>query len=369
MKILIVLVSFCAEGTPVLALQLCRHWQAAGHQLHLLVLQSAPADLRSEFEQLGVRIDVLRLGRGSLRYLRILAGCWRLCRRWHPDAVLSMPLGWHAFIAWGAYLAGVPCTVAHAGNLPPVWTGRAFAKFRALVQLGRPVTRRLICCSEYVRSATIRDFGVSSDEAITVYNACDLARFTPAEPSEQRSSSEGVRLGVVGRLDENRDYPTLIRAVGLLRDRGVAAELWLIGEGQGRSALEALILQLDLAQHVRLLGMRRDIPALLHQLDLFVWPALDLEGFGIALAEAMAAAVPIVASDVGACREVLDAGRCGLLAPPGDPEALARAIEAVLADPAGALQRVHAAQQRAQDLFSVEAMADAYLEAMSSHAR
>jgi glycosyltransferase involved in cell wall biosynthesis len=272
--------------------------------------------------------------------------------------VLSFPLGWHAFIAIGAWLAGVPCLCAHVGNLPPVWTGTAFRKFKLLVQLGRPFTSRLLCCSEYIRVATVRDFGVSPRETRAVFNACDLDRFA-AVPRSARGH-QPPRLAMVARLEGHKDQPTLIRAVALLRDQGLAVELWLIGEGSRRLQLEALIQELQLSDRVQLLGSRRDIPELLVQLDLFVFAARPDEGFGIALAEAMAAAVPIVATDVGACREVLDGGRCGLLVQPGSPEALAAGIRQVLSDPAAARQRADAARQRALAAFSVAAMAEAY---------
>ena len=167
---------------------------------------------------------------------------------------------------------------------------------------------------------------------------------------------------MVARLELHKDQPTLIRAMALLRDQGLAAELWLIGEGSHRPQLEALIADLQLADRVQLLGSRRDIHALLAQLDLFVFAARPDEGFGIALAEAMAARVPIVATDVGACREVLDGGRCGLLVEPGSAEALAAGIRQVLADPAAARQRAAAAKERALRDFSVAAMAQAYGE-------
>ena len=165
---------------------------------------------------------------------------------------------------------------------------------------------------------------------------------------------------MVARLELHKDQPTLIRAMALLCDQELDAELWLIGEGSHRPQLETLISELQLADRVHLLSSRRDIPELLAQLDLFVFSARPDEGFGIALAEAMAAGVPIVATDVGACREVLDGGRCGLLVQPGSAEALAAGIRAVLADPAGAQQRAAAAKERALADFSVVAMAEAY---------
>lgn len=360
--ILIALTSLAAEGCPQLALQLARHWKAQGLVVELLCLSPEPKDLWPEFKALGVPIHSCQLGSGLVRYPRLAWLSYQLCRRpnrlGRPQAVLSFPLGWHAFLALGARAAGVRRVCSHVGNLPPVWTGLAFAKFKLLVQLGRPFTHRLLCCSDYIRAATIRDFGLKPAETATIYNACDLERF--AGPARSASQPGTPRIGMVARLELHKDQPSLIRAAALLRDQGVDAEIWLVGEGSHRPQLEALITGLELTDRVKLLGMRRDIPELLSQLDLFVFAAKPDEGFGIALAEAMAAGVPIVATDVGACREVLEDGRCGLLVEPGSPEALAAGISAVLEDQAAAAGRAAAARQRALRDFGVEAMAQAY---------
>ena len=363
-RLLIVLASLCAEGTPVLALQLCRLWRQQGVAIVIALLEDSPDDLRAEVEELGLPIETFRLGRGPGRYPRLALQSLRICRRHQISAVLSFPLGWHGCIAWGARAAGVRRVCAHVGNLPPIWTGRAFRRFRALVQLGRPVTQRLLCCSDYIRTATIRDFRLRPGETTTIYNACDLDAFAtlprPASLPEPGPAAHPPRVGMVARLELHKDQPTLIRAAALLRDRGQPVEVWLVGEGSHRHQLEALIHDLGLKDQVRLLGMRRDIPALLAQLDLFVFAAKPDEGFGIALAEAMAAGVPIVATDVGACREVLAGGALAQLVPPADADALAAGIAAVLADPAAAGRRAGAARQRACRDFSVPAMAAAY---------
>ena len=112
--------------------------------------------------------------------------------------------------------------------------------------------------------------------------------------------------------------------------------------------------------------MRRDVPELIGQLDVFVFAATPDEGLGIALIEAMAAGVPVVASDVGACREVLDhdgpGGALGLLVPPRDPVALADAILRVRAEPAAAAARAERARRKAFEAFDAERMAAAYAE-------
>ncbi|MCT0229487.1 glycosyltransferase [Synechococcus sp. CS-1324] len=355
---IIVLDSLCAEGTQILALQLSQQWLAQEIEISVVCLFPEPNDLLPEYAALGLSPQVYRLGQGLGRYLQLLVQSFWICRKTKPTAVLSFPLGWHACIAWGARLAGAKRVCAHVGNLPPVWTGGAFRKFRWLVQLGRPVTSRLLCCSDYIRAATIRDFCVAAIETTTIYNACDLDRFA-AQP-RTASHSGTPRIGMVARLEIHKDQPTLLRAAALLRDQGMACEIWLVGEGSHRPQLEALIAELDLGDRVKLLGMRRDIPELLAQLDLFVFAAKPDEGFGIALAEAMAAGVPIVATDVGACREVLENGQLGRLVAPGDPGALAAGIREVLADPLAARRRAERARKRALRDFSVQAMAQAY---------
>lgn len=359
-RLLIFVTAFSAEGTPQLALQLARFWRHAGVNVEVVRLRKFPEDLQADFEGLGIPIHSLDLGTGLLRYLKLIWFSHSLARQRQPSAVLSFPLGWHACIAIGARAAGVRKVCAHAGNLPPVWAGSTFAKFKFLVQLGRPFTDKIICCSRYVLEASLRDFKLRPSEVVCVPNACDLKRITAAYGDRSRDSTLPQRLGVVGRLDANRDYESVIRAVSTLSSQSIIVEAWFVGDGSHREHLEALARTLEVSDRVRFLGVRRDVPELLQQLGLFVWPALPVEGFGIALAEAMAAGVPIVATDVGACREVLDGGRCGLLVEPGSPDALAAGIREVLEDPQGAQQRALAARERAQRHFSIEAMAQAY---------
>jgi glycosyltransferase involved in cell wall biosynthesis len=360
--LLIVLPSLAAEGCPQLALQLAGHWIRQGWRVEVVCVQGQARDLQPEFAALAVPLHWAALGAGWRRYPRLLVLSFRLCRQIRPQAVLCFPLGWHALVAMGARLAAVPRTCAHVGNAPPVWTGRAFRKFRLWVQLGRPFTHRLLCCSQAIRQATIRDFGVRPRETRTIVNACDLQRFAPAAEIRAPRWRQPPRLGMVARLESHKDQPTLIRALALLRDQGLPAQLWLIGAGSQQAVLTALVQGLGLTAAVRFLGSRRDIPELLAQLDLFVFAARPDEGFGVALAEAMAVGVPAVASDVPACREVLAGGRCGLLVEPASAPALAAGIQAVLADPEGACRRAAAARERALQHYGVPAMAQAYAE-------
>ena len=362
LKILVVLTSLCAEGTPILALEMCRWWLTHGIQPQIVTLNTSPTDLIPEFQHLGIPIECLDLAqRGYWRYWQMVKYFFHLARTFQPDALLSMPLGWHTFMAYGARLAGVTQIAAHVGNYPAYWTGMAFRKFRWEVQLGRPVTSKLICCSHYVRQGVIQHFGVKEVETITIYNGCPIESFKHHSSSlNSLQSGDTFTIGMVARLEVHKDQPTLIRAARLLKDRGVAAQVQLIGEGSRRKEYEALIRAEQVEDCVQLLGMRRDVPRLLGKLDIFVFSAKPDEGLGVALIEAMAAGVPIVATAVGACCEVLDEGQLGLLAPPEDPQQMAEAICEIMNHPGEAKQRAKQAREKVFREFTIEKMALEY---------
>jgi len=179
-------------------------------------------------------------------------------------------------------------------------------------------------------------------------------------PSSEQRSSRPFVVGMVARLEVHKDQPTLIRAAALLRDAARPVEVWLIGEGSRRAEYQRLIEELGLGGVVQILGMRRDVPELLGRMDAFAFAAKPDEGLGVALIEAMAAGVPIVATNVGACREVLLDGALGELVPPGDAAAMAAAISRLAAAEHPDAGRLTQARAHARSTFSIDAMAAAY---------
>lgn len=361
--VLIVMSTLAAEGTPRMALVLCRHWLASGIRPVLVILHDTPTDLAPDFDALAV--DRITLGipkTGVARYFVLAARVFVAARKYRATGLLSMPFGWHAVIALGARLGGVRHVIAHVGNYPNADRGSAHAKFRLLVQMGRPLTDRLVCCSRYVQQGTMKAFGVRERETAVVYNGVSVEDFMAQTTPSSREPDKPFTIGMVARLEKHKDQATLIRAVKILKERGRRIRVEIVGDGSQRRMLEQMIEAEGLSKTVSLLGMRRDVLAIVAGFDLFAFSTTPDEGFGIALAEAMIARVPIVASDVGACREVLGDGSLGLLVPPGDARALADAIESVRADPQAASMRACRAKQKALLKFSGEAMAREYGE-------
>ena len=138
----------------------------------------------------------------------------------------------------------------------------------------------------------------------------------------------------------------------MVRERWPTARLLLVGEGIRRRWVEGLARERGLGDAVVFTGFRSDVPDLLRIMDCFVLASTRTEGVPQSLLQAFAARVPAVASSVGSIPEVVTDKETGILVAPEDAAALARGIEAVLDDPAGAAERAAAARRLVEERFS-----------------
>lgn len=159
---------------------------------------------------------------------------------------------------------------------------------------------------------------------------------TPLDRSTLGVAPDEALLLWTGRLDPVKGFEELFAALEKMRHQR-RFKLALCGEGPYRPAVERLIQQNGLQDHVLLLGQRNDVPRLLRTADVFVFSSRT-EGLPNSLLEAMAAALPIVATDVPGCRDLIRDRETGLLVTPRSAEALARGLDALLADPSLARQ-------------------------------
>ena len=135
--------------------------------------------------------------------------------------------------------------------------------------------------------------------------------------------------------------------------------LVLVGEGPNARAIETEIERLQLQPHVRLLGLRHDVPKMLAAADLFLLTSIS-EGIPLTVIEAMAAGLPVVSTNVGGVPEIVVEGQTGLLAPSGDAAGLAAAVSRLAGDAALRKQMGEAGRQRAAEVFSADKMHAAY---------
>jgi len=168
-----------------------------------------------------------------------------------------------------------------------------------------------------------------------------------------------LAIGIVAALETRKGHDVLLHALARLRREGVALRCLVCGDGSRRAQLENLAQTLGIADAVRFLGEQRQVADVLAALDVFVLPSRH-EGLGVAILEAMAMSLPVVASDVGGIPEIVDAGRTGVLVPCEDAAALAAAIAALDRDRERARRLGEEGRARVVAEFSMEAMAERY---------
>jgi glycosyltransferase involved in cell wall biosynthesis len=224
---------------------------------------------------------------------------------------------------------------------------------RAMMQPARTI----IAISEAVRTFHIAA-GLPAAKLVTIHYGLDDV---PARPSELTPAEAGIPEGAplvlaIGRLIEQKDHRTMLRAFARVHDEHPDARLAILGWGKLESDLLAERSRLGLDASVVLPG-RVEPAAWLERTTLFLHTS-RWEGFGIVLLEAMLSRLPVVATRVSAVPEIVVDGTTGLLVEPGDTEGIAAAVGRLLADPSAARGLGEAGERRARGEFSVARMAD-----------
>ena len=266
----------------------------------------------------------------------------------HANDFWYIPLVGRA-AAW----ARVPC-VAHV---------RQEIEPRRVQQYRMGSVDRILTVSEQIRETGLRG-GLLPERVQTCYSGLDLDGVPrTADGAAVRSrygfDEKTFLVGAVANLFPRKGYEHLIRAVHLAAPNVPTVGCLIVGEGDPgyRAGLDALTRDLGLAGRVVFAGFQSDVFPYLAAMDLFVLPSV-MEGFGIALLEAMAMGRPVVATKVGGVPEVVEEGVTGLLVPPADPASLARAIVRLAEAPELRRQLGGAGAERVRERFHVTRMSE-----------
>jgi len=262
---------------------------------------------------------------------RVVLRLLQICRRervaiWHGHDYKSNALGLLIRLFWPMKLV----TTVHGWGV-----AGARPLYNRIDRKCLPRYERVICVSEDLRSQCL-DCGVRKDRCVVVKNAIDVDQFTRGRGTPEAKAALGLPpdrlvIGAVGRLSGEKGFDVLIRAADLLQKWGRDIELLLVGEGDERPRLEALIAELGREDRVHLLGYRSDTRTLFEAMDVFALSSFS-EGLPNVLLEAMALEVPIVATRVGGVPMLIQDERDGLLVEAGSPEGLAQAMDRLLRD-------------------------------------
>ncbi len=226
---------------------------------------------------------------------------------------------------------------------------------------------RVVAVGDAVRQALVDNEGIARERIDVIYNGVDLAPFAATAGRRgqvRRELGFGDREFVamqIARLDALKDHATAVRTFQRVWRHDAHARLVIVGEGPERPTIEQHVRRLGLTAVVRLLGVRSDVPRLLAGADVCLLTSVS-EGIPLTLIEAMAAALPVVATRVGGVAEVVEHEVTGLLAPAGDDVALAAHLVRLANDPTLRSQMGRSGRERAAARFSEDAMLRRYAD-------
>lgn len=327
----------------------------ARHGVENLLVAAEGSDVTEEARRRGLPVRSLPMaGEADLAFPFRFR---RLLRDEVPDLVhLHSRRGADTLGAVTTRLARIPTILSRRVDNPePGWSlGAKYRLFDAVITISEEIRRVLL------------QQGVPAKKVRCVHSALDPEPFQgPCRREEFRRAfdlQDGDRVvGMAAQFIPRKGHDTLLAAVPKILRAHPRARFLLFGRGPLRDQIRARVEETGLDHSILLPGFRDDLPALLPCLDLLVHPA-TMEGLGVVLLQASAAALPVVASAVGGIPEAIVHGETGILVPPGDPEALANAVANLLDDPQRARALGESGRRRVRDLFSVERMVEGNLE-------
>jgi len=329
--------------------------QRRGHTVQILAPHSADArpPAAGHIHPLARRVAPVHSGGAVARIGASPVGVWRAAHHLRAQNfdVVHLHEPFVPGICWGV--------LWQAGRLPHTATVGTFHAYRETPErfagLARPVFRRLsarldglIAVSEAARQFAAQR--VAGDYRI-IPNGVDLARFGAPAAAPRRPDDGKITLLFVGRPDARKGFAALFSAFLQLKPRFPRLKLQVVGPFSARlqrrylrQAARRGATDVEFAGYIS----QKELPVYYHRADIFCAPSTGCESFGIVLLEAMAAGLPLVASDIAGYRAAVTPGREGLLAPPGQPDALARAVEYLLNRPRLRRQMGQAGQHTAR---------------------
>ena len=353
MKILQILPALELGGVERGTVDLARALKARGEGA---VVISSGGALVQELQKEGIPHYTLPVGEKSILSFALVPRIVEIIQKERVDLVHARS----RVPAWLGWLA------ARKAGVPFVTTCHGYYSKHLLSHI-MGWGKRVIVPSQVIARHMIEDFGVSPERIVLIPRGVDLSEF-PFHAAKYDSPAPKVfRVLNLGRFSPIKGQLEFLRAVHLVRQKGIPLEVWLAGsEGEGKTKytrqLQTTIRQLGLEKVVKFLGARRDVPELLREADLLVLSSLVPESFGRVLIEAGASGVACVATQIGGALEIIEDGKDGLLVPPREEPAMAEAIARLLLNRDEAKSMAKRFREKIEKKFSLEPMVERTLE-------
>lgn len=353
MKILYVITGLAQGGAERVVCDLADKMLEKGHEVKIAYL-TGDVLTRPNYNQIEL-IQISLTGAYSLP--RVYLKLSKIIRDYRPDVV-------HAHMVHANILSRLIRTTTPMTKL--ICTAHNSNEGGYIRKLAYRITHNLADLTTNVSKTAVSSFEI--DRAVPkggmkcVYNGVDFNSFIYHSSAREEIIKELTlktdrkMILAVGRFNEQKNYPNLLKAVSYLKKQTTEDFLLLIaGDGELRTEIEALIVELDISDEVILLGRRNDVPTLMSACDVFVLSS-DYEGLPTVLIEALACQAQVVSTDVSGVREIV--GTCGKIVPTKNPISLAEAIKYRLQNS----NKNVSGQQHVKNKFDLDLISDKWLK-------
>ena len=313
-----------------------------------------------ELDRLGIQVSAVNMSRQlTFEPIRQIK---KIIRNNEIDLVHSQGARADFFARFAGRIANAPhilCTIAMPVEGFEVGPLRKTI-YRFMDRLSERYVEKFIAVSGSLRDALIEGRGITPHRVVRIYNGIELDKYNPKLKEISFRNNLGIPpavpiVGAVGRMVWQKGFEFLIKAIPDIVENAPNTRFLLVGDGPLRPDLENLARKLNVYDRIIFTGFRSDIPDLLSAMNVLAVPSL-LEGFPMITLEAMALATPVVATQIHGITEQIVDGKEGVLIPPRNPEALARAVTQLIADRELSARLGKAARNRVESSFSVEKM-------------
>jgi len=257
--------------------------------------------------------------------------------------------------AWIAYFACRNTKAAFITTCHGYYKNRLFSQVMGWSKL-------VIVPSKVIGRHMVEDYKVMSRSIRCIPRSVDLDKYHSIK--SKHKNAPGTTITIIGRITPLKGHNFFLQSMAKVIRDVPDVKVWVVGDAPAKKAvykqeLEVLVRRMGIDRHVEFLGNRDDIPQILANTDVCVLSTVTQEAFGRVILEAQAAGVPVVATNVGGVIDIIDDGKTGLLVPPKDTEAMAKAVLRLIREPELVKQLVEKASVKLRNHFTLEHMASA----------
>lgn len=325
-KILHVITSLGLGGAENLLLSYLKNLDKNKFSFYVCCLRDKPDDLSFEISEYAQIINLKMKSKfNPLVVFRLL----KVIKRIKPEIIHSHLFQARIYTTFAhlLYRRGVLITHKHSIVNP-----RKHHIFMLLELVAIMFNKKVIAISESVKQSLCKYEFIPREKIFVLTNSIDYLKFNEASKNKTYLIDKSIVIGTVGRVEREKGINYLLLAMEIILKQHPYAKLEIIGDGSRFNELKSLAEKIGISNSVIFFGKLVNTIPNYGRMDVFVLPSI-LEGFGLVLLEAMAAGIPVVATNVHGIKEVVVDGKSGILVPPKNPEAIAQAVTRIIEDP------------------------------------